>query len=111
MGRPIGAATVVLWRTILIIDEGRDEEKDLYVAHCLYGPAGKPLKVVITGPALTYLKKEITPRLSNLVGRAIDAAELLLWGDEEVILVEMGGAIIHEMMMQVGRKSNEEPPR
>ena len=84
----------------LILDEGRDEEKDLYVAHCLYGPAGKPLKVVFTDPALIYLKKEITSRLSNLVGRAIDAAELLVWENEDVVLVEMGGAIIHEMMTQ-----------
>ncbi len=84
----------------LIVDEGRDEEKDIYFANGLYGPAGKPLKVVITGPALTYLKQEITPRLSNLVNRAIDAAELLVWENEDVVLVEMGGAILHEMMMQ-----------
>lgn len=84
----------------LILDERRDEEKDLYVANCLYGPAGKALKVVITGPVLTYLKKEITPRLSTLVGRAIDAVELLLWENEDVVLVEMGGAILHEMMVQ-----------
>ncbi len=42
----------------LIVAEGRDEEKEIYVANGLYGPAAKPLKVVITGPALTYLKKE-----------------------------------------------------
>ena len=50
--------------------------------------------------ALTYLKKEIAPRLSNLVDRAIDAAELLIWENEDVVLVEMGGAILHEMMVQ-----------
>jgi hypothetical protein len=65
--------------------------------------------VVISGPALTYLKKEITPRLSNLVGRAIDAAELLMWENDEVVLVEMGGAILHEMMVQF-RQMPGEPP-
>ncbi len=90
----------------IIVDEGRDEDKDLYVAHCLYGPAGKPLKVVITGPALTYLKKEITPRLSTLVGRAIDAAEVLMWKNDEVVLVEMSGAILHEMMVQFRQGSS-----
>ena len=49
---------------------------------------------------LTYLKQAITPRIHNLVGRAIDAAELLIWENEEVVLVEIGGAILHEMMMQ-----------
>ena len=49
----------------------------------------------------TYPKKEITLRLSNLVDRAIDAAELLIWENEDVVLVEMGGAILHEMMRAV----------
>jgi hypothetical protein len=84
----------------LILDEGHDEEKDIYFVNCLYGQAGNPLKVVFTDPALTYLKKEITPRIHNLVGRAIDTAELLIWENEEVVLVEMGGAIIYEMMTQ-----------
>ncbi len=38
--------------------------------------------------------------MSNLVDRAIDAAELLIWENEDVVLVEMGGAILHEMMLQ-----------
>jgi len=62
----------------LILDEGRDEEQDIYVVNCVYGHAGKPLKVVFTDSTLTYLKKAITPRIHNLVGRVIDAAELLI---------------------------------
>ena len=84
----------------LITGEGRDDGRDLYFAECLYGTAGKRLRVEITGEALIYLKKEISPRLSNLVDRAIDAAELLIWENEDVIRVEMGGAILHEMMAQ-----------
>jgi len=37
-----------LWPNFLILDEGRDEEQDIYVVNGVYGHAGKPLKVVFT---------------------------------------------------------------
>lgn len=69
-----------------ILEQGRDGDKDQWFARCIYGQANTDVTVIFSGDVLNDLKEKGVTNFSLIVEKALEAAQQVEWGPNQVVI-------------------------